>query len=187
MRTASPVRKTLGIRKEYCWRRDWKRTVDLIWVQCGCPLVGRGMEHGATSPVVGETGWVTEGLGLSHCTCKEQGKMGAETPRGNVTPFIYQSGMQWMNIKIAVWNVLHPKSWLCIKAFPNRFRKVSMILKKPKNKPQQTKNQINKKPTTPQKKLKINNKLLVFKFYIGFKCTCISVEMTEHGIELCSF
>lgn len=28
---------------------------------------------------------------------------------------------------------------------------------------------------------------LVFNFYIGFKCSCISVEMTECGIELCSF
>lgn len=70
-----------------------------------------------------------------------------------------------MSIKIAIWKFLHPKSYLCIKTIPNGSKKFRIILKK----------------------ISFSTKGKILKFFISFKCICVSVEMTEHEIELCSF
>lgn len=54
-------KKSLKRRKEYCLRRDWKRTIVLIWVQCGCLIMSWNTEDGSTSPVVKGAEWNTGG------------------------------------------------------------------------------------------------------------------------------
>lgn len=39
-------------KKEYCWGRDRKRTIDLSQVQCGCLLVSWSIEDGVMSLIV---------------------------------------------------------------------------------------------------------------------------------------
>lgn len=114
-----------------------KRLEKNCWLNLGAVWLSPcELEYGRQSYISdseGGQGGTQKGIGLSHCASKEKEKMGAERPQEKITSFIYQSIVQWMNIKKAIWKFLHPKSYLCIKTIPNGSKKLSIIVKKKKS------------------------------------------------------